>query len=432
MNLAKDYKCQSGAAGDTIYEKLKESQRKVKDQKIIKVYTDGSLEDHNMGIGWVIQDQEGENHTTFRCNIEYFPSSTRAELAAILTTLLVMPKEAVIHIYTDSMCAIYSLCKIIKKEKEFIWKDAQNPIILQVIDEIISELKLKIHLYKVEAHTGNFFNEMADSLAKIPLIQTDQETIKIKHRNIKNRSYIPIWNNIPMETPVKLIVKKYNQIKKRQKWKSQNRFQEIFVDQEKTQKIDWCTTFKTLHPSKITNDKTNREDQIKRSFAMKLLNEELPVMTRRFQHQPHIYKDPKCVLCGRYEENNLHERCERVIEWELQNNITNKVKKRKDKNNNNNNNNINREEDNIDTELTKEINRNRDSQIIAREEKKEIERETKKIIERYTVHNLETWIEYGTEAVGPTAAKDKLLEGDRPVQWKPYQEEKAKKEEMEN
>ncbi|RHZ64813.1 hypothetical protein Glove_320g11 [Diversispora epigaea] len=356
-------------------------------------------------------------------------------------------------------------------------------------------------------------NEMADSLAKIPLIQTDQETIKIKHRNIKNRSYISIWNNIPMETPVKLIVKKYNQIKKRQKWKSQNRFQEIFVDQEKTQKIDWCTTFKTLHPSKITNDKTNREDQIKRSFAMKLLNEELPVMTRRFQHQPHIYKDPKCVLCGRYEENNLHvfeckrnnndpeykpmikhyeklieyltdktyektkdisrktintilksiselylwniddqdqrtfhhvnlydvirgliphslinkvaktlrskikareavfegickfkeylhkywkERCERVIEWELQNNITNKVKQRKDKNNNNNNNNINREEDNIDTELTKEINRNRDNQIIAREEKKKIERETKKIIERYTVHNLETWIEYGS------------------------------------
>ncbi|RHZ58630.1 hypothetical protein Glove_372g77 [Diversispora epigaea] len=89
-------------AEDTIYEKLKESQRKVKDQKIIKVYTDGSLEDHNMGIGWVIQDQEGENHITFRCNIEYFPSSTRAELAAILTTLLVMPKEAVIHIYTDN------------------------------------------------------------------------------------------------------------------------------------------------------------------------------------------------------------------------------------------------------------------------------------------------------------------------------------------
>ncbi|RHZ55856.1 hypothetical protein Glove_410g58 [Diversispora epigaea] len=238
--------------------------------------------------------------------------------------------------------------------------------------------------------------------------------------------------------------------------------EEIFVDQEKTQKIDWCTTFKTLHSSKITNDKTNREDQIKRSFAMKLLNEELPVMTRRFQHQPHIYKDPKCVLCGRYEENNLHvfeckrnnndpeykpmiKHYEKLIEYltdktyEKTKDISRKtintilksiselylwniddqdqrtfhhvnlydvirgliphslINKRKDKNNNNNNNNnINREEDNIDTELTKEINRNRDSQIIAREEKKEIERETKKIIERYTVHNLETWIEYGS------------------------------------
>lgn len=498
-------------AEDTIYEKLKKIQRKIKDQKIIKVYTDGSLEDHKMGLGWVIPSQEGEKHIKFRCNIEYFPSSTRAELAAILTALLVMPKEATIHIYTDSMCAIFSLCKIIKKEKEFIWKDAQNPIILQVIDEIINELNLKINLHKVEAHTGNLFNEIADSLAKIPLTQIKQEIITIKHQNIKSRSYIPTWNSIPIETSVKLIVKKHNLIKKRQKWKSQNRFQEIFVNQEKTQKIDWCTTFKTLHPSKITNNKTNREDQVKRSFAMKLLNEELPVMTRRFQHQPHIYKDPKCVLCGRYEENNLHvfeckrnnnnseykpminhyeklieyltdkiyeetkdisketintrlrsiselylwniddqdqrtfhhvnlydiirgliphslinkvakllkskikarrvviegvgkfkehlhecwkERCERVIEWELQNNITNKVKKRKNRNSNNNN--INREENIIDTELNEEINIDRDNQITAREEKKEMEKEMKKVIEEYTVHNLETWIKYGS------------------------------------
>ncbi|RHZ88857.1 hypothetical protein Glove_21g265 [Diversispora epigaea] len=52
---------------------------------------------------------------------------------------------------------------------------------------------------------------------------------------------------------------------------------------------------------------------------------------------------------GKFKEY-LHEcwkeRCERVIEWELQNNITNKIK---------------RKEDNIYTELNEEINRNRDS-----------------------------------------------------------------------
>ncbi|RHZ80206.1 hypothetical protein Glove_139g336 [Diversispora epigaea] len=104
-----------------------------------------------------------------------------------------------------------------------------------------------------EAHTGNFFNEIADSLAKIPLTQTDQKIIKIKHRNIKNRAYVPTWNNIPIETPIKSV------------------------------------------------GRSN-----KKKLCNETLNKELPVMTRRFQHQPHMYKDPKCVLCGRYEENNLH------------------------------------------------------------------------------------------------------------------------------
>ncbi|CAG8826201.1 27022_t:CDS:2, partial [Dentiscutata erythropus] len=57
---------------------------------------------------------------------------------------------------------------------------------------------------------------------------------------------------------------------------------------------------------KIINDNTSKEDYIKRSFAMKLFNGELPVMLKRFEHQPHIYNSPKCILCGRYEETDIH------------------------------------------------------------------------------------------------------------------------------
>ncbi|RHZ78058.1 hypothetical protein Glove_168g161 [Diversispora epigaea] len=89
-----------------------------------------------------------------------------------------------------------------------------------------------------------------------------------------------------------------------ERWNLQKRFQRILDD--KTWKINWITTFKTLHPSKITNDYTSKEDHTKRSFAMKLFNGELPVMLQRFKHQPHIYNSPKCVLCGRYEETDIH------------------------------------------------------------------------------------------------------------------------------
>ena len=295
---------------NSVYKKLETIRKKLENRIEIKVYTDGSmkniLEEDHMGLGWVIPDQENVNHMTFRSNLEQFPSSTRAELMAILTALTVMPKRSRVNIYTDSKCAIYNINKVNKGKMNFIWNEAKNPVILQSIKEIIDELKLQIILHKIKAHEGNYFNEMADQLAQVSekTIKEDY-VIKINYNNIENRSFIPTWEEIPLELPIKQALKKINIIRHRQSWKLQKRFQKI-LDDEKTQKIDWITTFKTLHPSKITNDNTSKEDHIKRSFAMKLFNGELPVMLKRFKHQPHIYNNPKCILCGRYEETDIH------------------------------------------------------------------------------------------------------------------------------
>ncbi|RHZ79746.1 hypothetical protein Glove_141g42 [Diversispora epigaea] len=197
---------------------------------------------------------------------EKFPSSTRAELMAILTALTIMLERSVVNIYTDSMCAIHSISK---------------------------------------AHEGNHFNEMTDQQAQVTEKTIEEDhLIKINYKNIKNRSFISTWEEIPLELSVKQTLKKINMIRNRQRWNLQKRFQRILDD--KTWKIDWITTFKTLHPSKITNDYTSKEDHTKRSFAMKLFNGELPVILQRFKHQPHIYNSPKCVLCGRYEETDIH------------------------------------------------------------------------------------------------------------------------------
>jgi len=295
---------------NSVYKNLETIRNKIKNRAEVKVYTDGSmkniLEEDHMGLGWVIIDQENINHMTFRCNLEKFPSSTRAELMAILTALIVMPKRSMVNIYTDSACAIYNISKINKGNTNFIWNGANNPIILQTIKEIIDELKLQIILHKVKAHEGNHFNEIADQKAQVTEKTIKKgKLIKINYKNIESRSFIPTWEEIPLELPLKQTLKKINQIRNRQRWKLQKRFQRI-LDSEKTQKIDWTTTFKSLHPSKITDHNTSKEDQVKRSFAMKLFNGELPVMLQRFKHQPHIYNNPKCILCGRYEETDIH------------------------------------------------------------------------------------------------------------------------------
>ena len=78
-----------------------------------EVYTDGSCDLNNsintMGSGWTIINVTP--HITFKCKIQNWPSSTRAELNAIWTFLLAIPNNSSANVYTDSQAAIYSINK---------------------------------------------------------------------------------------------------------------------------------------------------------------------------------------------------------------------------------------------------------------------------------------------------------------------------------
>ena len=54
-----------------------------------------------MGISWIQIENEMEIHK-FNAKTKGWPSSTRAEIIAILTMLLVVKKHSVVNIYTDS------------------------------------------------------------------------------------------------------------------------------------------------------------------------------------------------------------------------------------------------------------------------------------------------------------------------------------------
>ena len=77
-----------------------------------EAYTDGSLRNNNtpdivMSYGFIILDNK-EKQYRFRSSVTNWPSSTKAEIMAILTTLVVLPENSNITIYTDSQCAIDS------------------------------------------------------------------------------------------------------------------------------------------------------------------------------------------------------------------------------------------------------------------------------------------------------------------------------------
>ncbi|RHZ60914.1 hypothetical protein Glove_350g167 [Diversispora epigaea] len=312
---------------------------KLKNKKQVKVYTDGSFEttltENIMGFGWVIPEVKDYERLTFRGNIKNFPSSTRAELMAIFTALIVMPKRSKVIIYTDSACTIQNI-KIITKQinTRKIWTENKNPVILQMINDIVQERRLKIICHKVKAHSGDKYNEIADSLAKIPgFIEGitnnifEGTTISLNYNNITDCSFIPIWKFTPIETPVKNAIKEINRLKLMLNFKYQERFKYIMTN-TKCREIDWDLTFKTKHPSKITLDITNKEGSNKRSFALKLLCEELPTLSKRYIHKPNLYSSSSCILCEKLvEEDNMHVFiCKRKGQIDPIKNLTNKFK----------------------------------------------------------------------------------------------------------
>jgi hypothetical protein len=72
-------------------------------------YTDDSLThlqspQCRMGFGWI----ETSTATTFKGATIFNPSSTKSETIAILTTLIAIPDESTVNIYTDSQNCIHN------------------------------------------------------------------------------------------------------------------------------------------------------------------------------------------------------------------------------------------------------------------------------------------------------------------------------------
>ena len=67
---------------------------------------DPAIEEASMRAAFVIQQDES---LFFYAKIKNWPSSTRAELAAIFLAFLIVPEDAQVIIHTDSQGAIQSL-----------------------------------------------------------------------------------------------------------------------------------------------------------------------------------------------------------------------------------------------------------------------------------------------------------------------------------
>ena len=145
-------------------------------QRHFRLYTDGSLQpsittSENipiLGAAWVIPGTDYHPEFSTKVATTNWPSSTRAELLAIWTGLLVMPPDAKIDLFTDSQAAIDGIKKSLTTSiTPRFWLKANNDSIISNIKHRISTLHLTVKLHKIKGHSGNEYNDKADVLAKL-------------------------------------------------------------------------------------------------------------------------------------------------------------------------------------------------------------------------------------------------------------------------
>ncbi|CAB5181875.1 unnamed protein product [Rhizophagus irregularis] len=244
----------------------------------INIYTDSSLTNrfNNSSNTFTNKDE-----VTLECNssITDWPSSTRAELGAILSAILVLQTGQKANIITDSQAAIDSINYIRTnltngKDKTRIWCKCNNYSIVSSIINLIDSKQLEIKLVKVKGHSGVKGNEEADRVAK-----NDTKKpicINIKDSQQKDLIYNIYWDGKRVDRHIRKFIDNLCESTLDAAW-SLNRFN--------------CTT-------SLTNDRFIKH--------LKLLNCLLPTLEIMKERRYDLYGDVKCRFCLEENEDDDH------------------------------------------------------------------------------------------------------------------------------
>jgi ribonuclease HI len=264
-------------------------------------YTDGSLvnfgnPDIKLGFGWhLVPSPFITQSIEFYASTHGSPSSTKAEIMALLSALIVCPDSSTVTIYTDSQATIdgYNLNVIpnlfltdrrrLKQHNFLLWS---------VVLEIVASLNLSVRLRKVKAHSNDAHNDHADNLAKLGCAAP---TLVVNYTRSSHHYAFVCWDSIPVEANIRKFINEANTSRIHDDWLNNRTIPRMnsVADQ-----IDWTATFKWI---KYTEELTPTSQKQMSSLLFKIqnLNRSLPTLEWLKVRQPHIYGPTwSCCLCN--------------------------------------------------------------------------------------------------------------------------------------
>jgi ribonuclease HI len=260
-----------------------------------------------MGIGWIVK-REGliDYSFSFSSSIESWPSSTRAELGAIWTALLVSPYKAQIHIFTDSKAAIEAIEGHQENSNLRNWFKTKNRSIIRQIKDCCIAKNLNLTLHKVKSHSGDKWNDLADKLAKEGISKVN--SLKVPETNLDNFIVIPKWKDQIIDSSLRTFVNITSAITYETEWAELSRMAELIVQNQKnvtSQDLNWKNIWETL--KKMQGKKCISLKKSKALiFRIKCINNILPTKDVCYQRNPKLYKSQLCVACFCAKETFCH------------------------------------------------------------------------------------------------------------------------------
>jgi ribonuclease HI len=172
-------------------------------------YTDGSVVEIgtnqcSMGIGWAQIHNDQITHQ-FAAQAYSWPSSYKAELLAILSAISTVPRNSIVDIFTDSQSVISKYNKLLttSRHSSKYFKFNSWPAWHTLLNAI-QAFNIQLSFHKVQAHTDDSYNNLADRLARN---HTLQHKLLFNHANLHNPYLFLQWEGHSVESPTRRFIR---------------------------------------------------------------------------------------------------------------------------------------------------------------------------------------------------------------------------------
>ena len=249
---------------------------------------------NNMDIRWVqINEMQEWSEEEIAFGLEGWQMSTIAELVAIWTAILTIPKEKQVEIYTDSNAAIRNISRSLEQADRNKIIKKKNAIWIMKIKDLIKTKNIQIELVKVKSHSKDRWNDKADNLAKKGTMS--KRIIQVEKVSCKEIEYCLEWENRRTDIPARLLCKLVTNARIGAEWKETRAVKELEPEAEVTI-YDWTYFWKKLKITKGVHCTTRRSSS-RRSAFIKCIMDKLPTLEELNRRRPDIYTTMECQIC---------------------------------------------------------------------------------------------------------------------------------------